>query len=255
MKASRFNIVKKFGFTLIELLIVVAIIAILAAIAVPNFLEAQIRSKVSRVNADMRSLAIAIESYRVDHNKYAEGTDDPNKIPENIYQFLYDRGYEDCYYTFRTRGLGGLLVGRDFDGITTPIAYMSSIPTDPFATQSGGFLTYCYRPAKIRGNGYIITSFGPDVDMFANLLGKKGVGDTDTTNPLSTASDKRATASASGRMGDVNEEEYCFIIEDNFTNGVATAADKPRLKEYIGRLSYDPTNGTVSNGDIIRVGP
>ena len=58
------------GFTLIELLIVVAIIAILAAIAVPNFLEAQVRSKVSRTKADMRSIVTALESYRVDHNKY-----------------------------------------------------------------------------------------------------------------------------------------------------------------------------------------
>lgn len=61
----------KQAFTLIELLIVVAIIAILAAIAVPNFLEAQTRAKNSAARADMRSLATAIESYFVDHNKYA----------------------------------------------------------------------------------------------------------------------------------------------------------------------------------------
>ena len=58
------------GFTLIELLIVVAIISILAAIAVPNFLEAQTRSKVSRFMADIRSAATAVESYMIDHNAY-----------------------------------------------------------------------------------------------------------------------------------------------------------------------------------------
>lgn len=58
------------GFTLIELLIVVAIIGILAAIAVPNFLNAQTRAKVAKVEADFRSLATAIESYRLEYNNY-----------------------------------------------------------------------------------------------------------------------------------------------------------------------------------------
>ena len=91
------------GFTLIELLIVVAIIAILAAIAVPNFLEAQVRSKVSRAHADMRSIATALESYRVDNPGYPPG-----------------------FYTWSGTGLDPLW------RLTTPVAHITSIPKDPF---------------------------------------------------------------------------------------------------------------------------
>ena len=61
---------KQKGFTLIELLIVVAIIGIIAAIAIPNLLNAIDRGKQKRSMADMRSIGTATESYAVDNNYY-----------------------------------------------------------------------------------------------------------------------------------------------------------------------------------------
>ena len=58
------------GFTLIELLIVVAIIGIIAAIAIPNLLNAIQRGKQKRTMGDMRTVATADESYSIDNNQY-----------------------------------------------------------------------------------------------------------------------------------------------------------------------------------------
>jgi len=57
------------AFTLVELLIVVAIIAILASIAIPNMLEAQVRAKTARAKTDLRTYATAIEAYTVDYQR------------------------------------------------------------------------------------------------------------------------------------------------------------------------------------------
>ena len=111
------------AFTLIELLIVVAIIAILAAIAVPNFLEAQVRSKVSRAKSDIRSLATAIEAYRVDFNRVplCGAPQWALSITGKDGGYLYAQGVEN----------------RSFDlpvTITTPISYITAVPKDAFGT-------------------------------------------------------------------------------------------------------------------------
>ena len=104
------------GFRLIELLIVVAIIAILAAIAVPNFLEAQVRAKTSRAKADMRSLATSVESYAVDWNRSPAAT----------------TSIVGPWYDAQGSGLIGVW-------LTTPIAYVSGNKMkDPFLAEFSG---------------------------------------------------------------------------------------------------------------------
>lgn len=112
------------GFTLIELLIVVAIIAILAAIAIPNFLEARTRSKVSKLFADMKVLGLAEEMYHVEHAAYSPCWGDcpwEEHGPCESYLYASGSGNSSC-----KQNAGSLL--------TSPIAYIKKIPIDPFMT-------------------------------------------------------------------------------------------------------------------------
>ena len=66
--------VKVTGFTLVEIMIVVAIIALLAAIAVPGFLRARKRSQASSILNDLRLIDSAIEQYAIETNKGSGST-------------------------------------------------------------------------------------------------------------------------------------------------------------------------------------
>lgn len=73
----------KQGFTLIELLIVVAIIGILAAIAIPNFVNARMRATIARIQGDHKAISTAAESYMVDNGAYPApelATDDSGTV-------------------------------------------------------------------------------------------------------------------------------------------------------------------------------
>jgi prepilin-type N-terminal cleavage/methylation domain-containing protein len=60
---------KSHAFTLVEIMIVVSIIALLAAIAVPGFLRARKRSQASRIINDLRLIDSAVDQYAIENNK------------------------------------------------------------------------------------------------------------------------------------------------------------------------------------------
>ena len=73
---------KSYAFTLVELLVVVVIIGILAAIALPNFIGAQLKARVAAVKGNMRTIQIASEAYSTDSGgTYDNGTTYQNYLP------------------------------------------------------------------------------------------------------------------------------------------------------------------------------
>ncbi|MFH1740002.1 MAG: prepilin-type N-terminal cleavage/methylation domain-containing protein [bacterium] len=144
------------AFTLIELLIVVAIIGILAAIAVPNFLNAQLKARIARVESEFNSISTAFRMYLLDSN---------GSLPR-----WTSLGWHEAWGRF-----------------TTPIAYMTVLPLDLFQPKPGvgeqvhDHLWYEYSGClgkmpmsmpMIAGkvDNFVLASIGPDADDDTDLI-------------------------------------------------------------------------------------
>lgn len=199
------------GFTLIELLIVIAIILILIAIALPNFLEAQERAKVARAKGNLRSMLTAA------HEHYLQ------------YNFLYSdfNDQVDLRITSRNKSTG------------SPVL---PCPTDaPEPTSTGG-LTFLVSQRGNYGQGLHCPLTSPihflDADQFTDPW-------SDGTVPIGYDSRRTTT---------VGDDTKILFLGAYFVAGPDHIAGH-WYRAYSGNttgkgLSYAPTNGTRSEGDL-----
>lgn len=214
------------AFTLIELLIVVAIIAILAALAVPNFMEAQTRAKVSRAKSDHRTIATGLEAYRVDTNKYPKGNNSSRAL--------------NPYPTERS------LYRRTLERLTTPVAYLAgkSCFYDPFKgkyTYQEASLSHPPKPAEQ-------TPGEPENFQLYWYVARNATGhsiwDQQSFDKLETDPLWYIIESAGPDLAHHNAGTFFNRLTE----------DSPANRGLVGRMLYDPTNGTVSRGSIWRTG-
>ncbi len=225
------------GFTLIELLIVVAIIAILAAIAVPNFLEAQTRSRVSRAQSDMRSLATGIESYFIDYNQYPAATAQADLTHD--WDQLQDVSGDASRFgsTFARKDLQSA-ANPGANSMTTPVSFITSIFPDPFASPRG--LSFRY---WTDGRGWILGSYGPNGN--ANQGGNLRWDQIQMTNGYARITAARIDGGIETVYNSAVSQPSILLLTGASQGGADGGPG--------GSFTYDPTNGTTSPGDLWRV--
>jgi prepilin-type N-terminal cleavage/methylation domain-containing protein len=227
----------KAAFTLIELLIVVAIIAILAAIAVPNFLEAQTRSKVSRVRADHRTIVTGLESYFVDNNKYPPTP-----------------------FVTSSRGVMAVVPNQ----LTTPVSYLTTAGFgDPFTGKSVGDFQVPPRRNAVTGaleNPLLTWSACFPSEPECNRFDPSGA--TDGKRYYYEAFvDGRRTTTTQGLFEQFSIPAFGLWVvaslgpdtyRDLVLGGTTPQGASGPISQADTFIPYDATNGTISIGDIVR---
>jgi len=236
------------AFTYVELMIVLTIISILAAIAVPNFLEAQVRAAVARSKAELAVLKMAVEAYRLENRAYP-----PNRV-------------------------AGKPDGRDLLVLTTPVLYISRLPLDIFTLPEarGHRHPHPLAPAYYqyfnaiqiepeRGLGVLAPRDSPEQGSSQEPSSKPSRASNGSGSDGSDQSDQSdgSGASASAVHFRTYPEFSGYVAALMW--GIGPGESLPRKPSAVATriapdatahvLPYDPTNGTTSDGDIYQTLP
>ena len=202
------------GFTLIELMIVVAIIGVLAAIAIPNFIKFQARSKQSEAKANLKAIFTAQKAYFAENDKYSAEMGKIGFAPERGNRYAYRLSMDCAKIEERTAGSKPLstaeCIGLDrsryggTDNVPKPVATEGKVTfTNALANLS--------KTAEITGNtaiaDFAADAVGnidndPEVDWWyiASAQSKVGTGDCNE----STGDDENPAGTAYNILNDVN---------------------------------------------------
>lgn len=258
------------AFTLLELLVVVGIISILAAIAIPNFLDAQARAKVARVKSDLRTLNMAIESFVNDHND----------LP-------YAHSFCDDHQVFETRYMGWISFLWQ---LSTPVAYLSTtMQRDPFIRTLGHTHLPYGDPTVLPQNPrlsqlHVFPEAPPTITAATIYIPPNDLNDPtftylyarydyeDTMDPYShgfayynrgyrtqTRRPKYFLTSV-GPDGISGPDIYtrkmwptlAYVRENEIPQETDYKSNAEEMNNLLLRWQYDPSNGALSSGDIVR---
>jgi prepilin-type N-terminal cleavage/methylation domain-containing protein len=221
--------VRRRGFTLIELLIVIAIILILIAIALPNFLEAQIRARIAAAKGNLRTIQTALESYALDNKPYKERVPNPDPALRNRYGPYPPYGQSRFRWSCNTNYEPGCL-----NILSTPVKYLTDAGSvqDPFQS---ALAVSDNDDTRRRPFGYYTPGHQAVVGKFflwhqLNLHRR---------NP-STFSDYWVYSMGPDTCSNADGDFRSCWTADYTANGFADGT----------YWEYSPTNGTKSGGDI-----
>lgn len=226
------------GFTLIELLIVIAIIAVLASIAVPNYQDALVKSKVAKFMGDCKAVETAIEAYNATNGTYP---------PEDRYPVGSTNRNWQSTPTYPATGF----LSR---WLTTPVAYIAKLPLDPFVNNNPAYEPHQFperRPCNFSSDMQNARLYAGSTNqyyvawVYQFLITPQG----------SIARNANSRPNAAVWM--INSPGPDGDRDHGWDSQWVGQTDAPVVNSPSSNhpITYDPSNGTLSDGDLYMFGP